>query len=117
MVRSAEQIGEHPYQHQWQAYSARKWRLFVLLCVEFVAFIPFIVFSEKALKYVFPTGDLAFVTANLVFGTVYIVTATRLRNFPCPRCGKNFFGGFFATPETMLGRSCANCGLRKYEGS
>jgi predicted RNA-binding Zn-ribbon protein involved in translation (DUF1610 family) len=88
-----------------------------LLCVEFVAFIPFIVVMEKILKRMFPSGDLAFFVASLVFGSGYIYTASRLRSFPCPRCGKNFFGGFFATPETAFGRSCAHCGLRKYEGA
>ena len=88
----------------------------VLVCVEFIAFIPFIVFMERLLRHLFPTGDLPFLTASFMFGALYFFTGSRLRRFPCPRCGKNFFGGFFATPRTVLGRNCANCGLRKYDG-
>ena len=117
MPHDLTEIDTHPYRHQWLAYSARRWRLVVLLCIEFLAFIPFMALMEKTLKRAFRTGDLAFLAAFLLFGTVYIGTGTRLRSFPCPRCGKNFFGGFFATPETMLGRNCANCGLRKFEGA
>jgi hypothetical protein len=91
-------------------------RLGALLCVEFLAFIPFVAFMERALRNVFPTGNSAFMAAVLMFGAVYLFTGSRLRSFPCPRCGENFFGGFFATPGTVLGRSCANCGLRKYDG-
>jgi len=104
------------YQSQWQAYRARRLRLWVVVFVEFFAFIPFMGFTEKAFKHFLPAGNSSFLTAFFLFAVVYLFPITRFRSFPCPRCRKNFFGGFFATPSTMLGRNCANCGLRKYDG-
>jgi hypothetical protein len=101
---------------QWRAYRTRRTRLAILLWVEFLTFIPFMAFTERGLKRLFPEGNSAFLAAFFMFGAVYLYTASRLRSFRCPRCGENFFGGFFATPKTVLGRNCANCGLRKYEG-
>jgi hypothetical protein len=116
MLDNADDQGAHQYQSQWQNYRERRTRLGVLVLVEFLAFIPFVALVEKALRHVLPAGNSAFLTAGFMFGAIYLYTGSRLRTFPCPRCGENFFGGFFATPKTMLGPSCANCGLRKYDG-
>ena len=116
MPQRFEDGGARRYQSQWQAYRARRTLLGVLVCVEFVSFIPLTIFAERALTPLLPTGNSAFLVTSLMFGAVYLFTVLRLRSFPCPRCGKNFFGGFFATPETVWGQDCANCGLRKYDG-
>jgi hypothetical protein len=116
MPDGGEDSGAHRYQNQRRAYGARRSRLGILICVEFLAFIPFTAITERALRPLFPAGDTAFLAAFLMFGALYLFTGSRLCSFPCPRCGENFFGGFFAAPRTLLGRNCANCGLRKYEG-
>jgi hypothetical protein len=116
MLDNVKDSGAHRYQNQWQSYRERRNWLGVLLCVEFLAFIPSVVFMETIVRRQFSADRMAFPAASLLFGAVYLFTASRLRSFPCPRCGKNFFGGFFATPRTVLGRNCANCGLRKYDG-
>ena len=117
MLDSERDCGEHRYESQWHAYRERRNWLGVLIVVEFLAFFPFMALMKYALSLVFPTGNTAFLASFLMFAAVYLFTGSRIRTFPCPRCGENFFGGvFFATPRTVLGRKCANCGLRKYEG-
>ena len=108
--------GAHHYQSQWRAYRKRRVWLAVLVCVEFLAFFPFMGIVEAVARRVFSSDKIAFMAAFLLFGALYLFTGSRFRSFPCPRCGKNFFGGFFATPATVLGRNCANCGLPKYDG-
>jgi hypothetical protein len=88
----------------------------VLVCVEFLAFIPFMAFVEPVLRRVLSDDKMAFLITFSLFAAMYLFTGSRLRSFPCPRCGRNFFGGFFARPGTVLGRNCANCGLSKYDG-
>ncbi len=37
--------------------------------------------------------------AGVLWGALYLFTGSRLRSFPCPRCGKNFVGKvFFGDP-------------------
>jgi hypothetical protein len=103
------------YHSQWQAYRKRRNLIAILICLEFLAFIPFLIFVATIERRFF-SSDIIFFPAMLVWGALYLFTASWLRSFRCPRCNKNFFGGFFATPRTMLARSCAHCGLARYEG-
>jgi len=89
------------------------------MIVEFVAFIPFVGIISVASRRLFSL-DLA-LPAGLVWGILYIYTASRLRSFLCPRCGKNFVGGILgdsslllSKPRAFFGRECAYCGLEKY---
>jgi hypothetical protein len=113
MTDNVDGGGLQRYQRQWQAYRTRRNVIAIVLVVEFLLFLPFVALVVGLEKHLFST-DKSFFPAALLWGALYIFTASRLRSFPCPRCGRNFFGGFFATPETVLGRYCANCGLRKY---
>lgn len=96
------------YQSQWQAYRARRNWLGLVLCIEFLAFIPFMALMERVFRHFVPAGNFAFLAASAIVATLYLFTVSRLRSFPCPRCGKNYFGGFFARPGTVLGRNCGN---------
>jgi hypothetical protein len=108
-------VEQHKYQNQWQAYRKHQTLLGVLLIAEFLAFVPFVVLVVTLEKSLFQTNKM-FLPAAIFWGAIYMFTGAQLRRFSCPRCKENFFGGFFATPTTVMGRSCANCGLRKYEG-
>jgi hypothetical protein len=90
--------------------------LAILVCVEFLAFIPFMGFVEPVLRRVLSGDKTAFLATFLMFAALYLFTGSRLRSFPCPRCGKNFFGEVFGRSGSFLGRQCANCGLPKYDG-
>src|SRR5258708_6052964 len=103
------------YQREWQAYRRRRNRLAVYIAAEFLAFLPFVALVATVERRLFSTGNLA-MPAAICWAGLYLFTGSRLRNFPCPRCGRNFFGGFFATPGNVMGRKCANCGLRKFAG-
>lgn len=105
----------HKYHSEWQTFRRRRTCIFVAIIAEFLLFLPFVALVAIAERHLFSTNKLAF-PAALMWGALYLFTASRLRSFPCPRCGKNFFGGIFATPKAMLGRTCANCGLRRYGG-
>jgi hypothetical protein len=85
----------------------------IVLAVEFLLILPFMALVVGLERRLFLT-DRSFFPAGIAWVALYIFTRSRLRTYPCPRCAKNFFSGFFATPETMLGRNCAHCGLRKY---
>jgi hypothetical protein len=41
----------------------------------------------------------------LIWGVLYLFTVSRLRNLPCPGCGKNFFGDSSPHPELCWGAS------------
>ena len=113
MPNNVDDGGAHKYQRQWQAYRRRRSRLAVLLIAEFMAFFPFLILVATVEKGLFSTNKAVF-PATLLWGAVYLFTGSRLRNFPCPRSGKNFFGGYFAKIDNVLGQKCANCGLRRY---
>ncbi len=118
MANQVANSGVHKYQSEWKAYRKRRTWLAVLVCVEFLAFIPFMALVEPLLRSMLSNEKLGFLATFLLFGAVYLFTGSRLRSFACPRCGANFFGGIFVSRITLravLGR-CANCGLRKYEG-
>src|ERR1700739_1940285 len=89
---------------------------------EFLGFFPFVGLFSVVSKRLLSGTDLAFAAA-LLWGILYVYTGSRLRSFPCPRCGKNFFGGIlgdsslvFSRPGAFFGRQCAYCGLEKYGG-
>ena len=93
------------------------------MIAEFLGFIPFVGLVSVASRKLLSGTDLAF-TAALLWGMLYLYTGSRLRSFPCPRCGKNFFGGIvgdssllFSRPKAFFGRQCAYCGLEKYGGA
>src|ERR1700684_1948335 len=115
MPDNVDDSGAHIYQRQRHSYLTRRLRIGALVIAEFLAFLPFVAIVAIVERRLFSTNKFTF-PAGLLWGAIYLFTGSRLRYFPCPRCAKNFFGGFFATPETVMGRNCANCGLRKYEG-
>ena len=83
---------------------------------EFLAFPFFIGLVMHVGKRFFSFSHL-WLPATVCWGTLYLFTLSRLRTFPCPRCGKNFFGGFLGNPRNLLNRTCENCGLKRYEGT
>jgi hypothetical protein len=113
MVDDIEDGSAHKYRCQWQAFRSHRNLIAVILVAEFLGFIPFGALVAVTERHFFST-DKMFFPAMLLWGALYLFTGSRLRNFPCPRCNRNFFGGFFATSKTVLGRNCANCGLRRY---
>lgn|GEM_PF-3065846 len=111
----------HGYQEQWQAYRVRKRNLTLLLVAQFFGIIPFLTLVAFIDRKVFLATSLV-MPAAWMWGLWYISTVFRLRIFPCPRCGKNFFGNipdwsFFTKPRAFFGRECVNCGLRKFANS
>jgi predicted RNA-binding Zn-ribbon protein involved in translation (DUF1610 family) len=115
MLDNLENSDPNQYQSQWQAFRRRRNRIAALLFAEFLTFLPFVLLVVTVERRLFSTDKMAF-PAAMLWGAVYIFTGSRLRSFPCPRCGKNFFGGIVATSGNVLGRSCANCGLHRYAG-
>jgi DNA-directed RNA polymerase subunit RPC12/RpoP len=108
-------VEEHQYQRQWQAFRKHRNLIVALIIAEFLGFLPFLVLATVVERTLFKKTGVSFPVV-ILYGILYIVTGSQLRRFLCPRCGKNFFGGVFATFETMMGRKCPNCGLRRYEG-
>ncbi|MBB5061186.1 hypothetical protein HDF16_005922 [Granulicella aggregans] len=113
MIYEVENVGAHKYRCQWQAFRSHRNRIAAIMVAEFLGFIPFGALVASTERHFFST-DKMFFPAMLLWGALYLFTVSRLRNFPCPRCSRNFFGGFFATPETVFARKCANCGLRRF---
>jgi hypothetical protein len=111
------------YQHEWEAYSVRRRKLVLCIIAVFLGFIPFLLLVAFIDRRLFSSTSLVF-PATLVWGGLYLFTSLRLRVFACPRCGKNFNGGFFhdpadvlARPKAFFGRECVYCGLRKFAES
>ena len=110
------------YRYQWDMYRVRTRWTVICLILEFLAFIPVVGIASVVSRKLLGT-DLWY-PAAIVWGLLYVFTIFRLRNFPCPRCNKNFFGGIdfdaktagnlFSMPTVFVGRKCAFCGLRKY---
>jgi len=97
------------YQREWVDFRKHRNRILLYLVFEFLGFMPIVGLAAMIDRsFTFPAG--------LVWGAVYLFTVSRLRNFPCPRCGKNFFGGFFGTAENFRALECANCGLPRCAG-
>jgi hypothetical protein len=108
------------YSMEWKVYLARKRKLVRLLLAELLAFFPslfLIAFLERR-----PSSSTSLMRlAIYAWAAIWVITAFRLRFFPCPRCAKNFFGGFFfdvgmllKSPTAFFGLKCAHCGLRKF---
>jgi hypothetical protein len=108
MPNNVEDGGTHKYQRQWEAFRWRRSWLGV-----FAAIFPFVILVATVEKDLFSTNNAA-LPAFLLWGALNVFTAFRLRRFPCPRCGKNFYFGLFDRPRNVLGRRCANCGLQRY---
>jgi hypothetical protein len=111
------------YQREWEAYRLRKRRLVVLLLAEFLGLFPFLLLVATIDRNAFSSTSLV-LPAGLVWGALYMITGYRLRVFPCPRCGKNFFAGIthdpadlLTRPKAFLGRECVHCGLHKFAES
>jgi hypothetical protein len=111
------------YQHEWEAYRVRKKRLVVLILAEFLGFFPFLALISFIDRKLFSSTSLVF-PAAVAWTALYVFTGFRLRVFPCPRCGKNFFAGILHDPADLLtrpkalwGRECVHCGLRKFADS
>lgn len=108
------------YESEWKRYRVRRRWIVACAIVEFLAFIPVVGAVAVVSRKLLSSTDLA-LPAAVAWGILYIFTGSRLRKFPCPRCGKNFFGGIlgdssllFSRPRAFLGRQCAYCGLEKY---
>jgi len=108
------------YQEQWRRYRVRRRWIITCTIVEFIGFIPFVGEVSIASQRLFPGSDLG-LPAAICWGALYLFTGSRLRSFPCPRCGKNFFGGILGDvrvllqkPRAFLGRECVYCGLPIY---
>jgi DNA-directed RNA polymerase subunit RPC12/RpoP len=86
-------------------------KILLLLVVEFLAFLPFVGLTAIIEKKLF-SSSYTFLPAVIAYGALFIMTLNRLRTFPCPRCGKKFFGRF-GGPQEFLDRKCAYCGLRR----
>jgi hypothetical protein len=111
------------YQHEWEAYRVRKRKLVVCTIAVFLGFFPFLLVVAFIDRKLFSSTSLVF-PAAFVWAAFYMFTGSRLRVFPCPRCGKNFFAGIFhdpadllTRPKAFLGRECVHCGLRKFAES
>lgn len=101
------------YPTEWEKYRRRRNRIGLYTVAEFLLFIPFQALVATVERRLFLTDQLTrFVM--IIWMTLYIFTGSRLRVFPCPRCKRNFFGGFFATSATVFGNKCAYCGLKKW---
>jgi hypothetical protein len=113
-VMSTQNVREHMYQSEWQAFRRHQTRIAVCMAAEFLAF-PFFIGLVVVVGRLFAADHLQ-LPAALCWGALYIFTLSRLRRFPCPRCNKNFFGGFFQRSiGNLFNRRCENCGLQRYE--
>ena len=108
------------YKSQWRRYTVRRRWIVACMTVQFLAFIPFVGAVSVVSRRLLSGTDLG-LPAALLWGILYLFTGSRLRSFPCPRCGKNFFGGIlgdtrilFNKPRAFFGRECVYCGLGKY---
>lgn len=108
------------HESEWKRYRVRRRWIVASMIVEFLAFIPVVGAVAVVSRKLLSSTDLA-LPAAVAWGMLYMFTVSRLRKFPCPRCGKNFFGGIlsdssliFSRPRAFLGRQCAYCGLEKY---
>jgi hypothetical protein len=90
------------------------------MIVEGLGFIPVLGIFGLLLNRFF--GQRFWPIAATLWVALYFLTALRLRCLRCPRCGKSYFGNFFAlfggyvSPGhryTLFSKECANCGLRK----
>ena len=63
-----------------------------------------------------PARSLVFLAPTFGAFALYIVAGSRLKYFPCPRCGARFIWGlgFFSM---SLQSHCSHCGLPKYPES
>jgi hypothetical protein len=115
MFADANVGSETCYQSEWENFKRRRTRIYLFMVLEFLAFIPFVGLVGIVERRLLGTDHL-FKPAVLLWGALYLLTGSRLRTFPCPRCGQKFFGGFFATSGNFLGNKCASCGLPKWAG-
>jgi DNA-directed RNA polymerase subunit RPC12/RpoP len=105
------------YQQEWEAYRTRKRNLIVLLIAQFFALIPFLMLVALIDRKLFSATSLV-MPAAIAWGLWYLSTIVRLRIFPCPRCGKNFFGGGSLTgPMGRRTQECVYCGLHIFADS
>jgi hypothetical protein len=115
--------GMNGYERAWETYRARNVKLVAWIIAIFLGCIPFLTLVAFLDRKVFSSTSLVF-PAFLAWGAIYIFVGSRLRVFPCPRCGENFSGGIFYNPayllthpRSFLGRECAHCGLHKFAES
>ena len=108
-------VNEYTYQRQWQAYRRRRTIVLALMIGTFLGFFPFGVLVATIEQRLFHS-DKFFFPAMVVYGVAFVLTGAELRRFPCPRCGKNFFGPVYGRQKNPRGRNCESCGLRRFEG-
>jgi hypothetical protein len=94
------------YMQEWARYEIRKTRIQLYALLEFLAFLPAMWVAGTLSRRFVPTLKLGFIFP-LLWGALILWTWVRTRVFPCPRCGKNFFGRF------IVGDECVHCGLQK----
>ena len=102
------------YQSEWLKFRIRRKSLAMLIFAEFIAPPFFLALAVAVERRLFSTARPTF-AAWLLWGGMMLFTVSRLRNFTCPRCGENYFGGLLAT-RNISGRRCANCDLPRYAG-
>src|SRR5579863_7906278 len=98
------------YQRQWKAYR-RRWRISLGLAL---AIIPGILVTARIGER-FRTEVPIF-----VIGTVWIlpflISQFWACAWPCPRCGETYIGSWwYGYSNGLLFRTCAHCGLPKYD--
>lgn len=113
------------YSTQWAAYLTHKGKIVRLLLLELAAFFPSLFLIAYLQSRQSPPRSLV-VPAIYAWLPILLITAFRLRFFPCPRCGKNYFGGvpslfnpvlLIRSPRAFAGWACVHCGLRKFADS
>jgi hypothetical protein len=111
------------YHEEWEAYRVRKRKLVLYTIAVFLGIVPFQLVVAFIDRKLFSSTSMVF-PASLVWGGLYIFVGSRLRVFPCPRCGKNFYAGMLHNPaelllkpNALLGRQCVHCGLPKFAES
>jgi len=100
------------YEQEWARIEIRDTRMFVLLTVEFLVFLPALGIVARMTSKFLPSEWLDYEPGFLmgVFALVFIFTMIRRFRYPCPRCGKNFCGTLYGYGHY---RTCAHCGLSR----
>lgn len=97
------------YQRDWQEYKRRRNQFWLV----FASYVPVCATVAFVSKKLFDTLIPGFVVAFFWMG-LFVFAGTRVRMWPCPRCGK-WFSGTWWYDLSFLARRCVHCGLRKYE--
>ena len=97
---------ESIYEDEWKRYRAQRTKLGFILVAKFLAFIPFLLCVALVQQKLFGSKNMV-MAAAILYGIFYVSTVFQMRKFPCPRCGKGYFGKVggpsgLARPEVCL---------------